>query len=182
MNKGLIIIGGLGAYFFLNKKSAPVTITKDKKEIKIGEVIIKKEYPMLIGNRKIIIDEELSKMPLSFVLSFDIPALMESMSYLIWSNQGKEGIYQDWISIMLYIQIAISEERWDRNDGYLPLILECGKKLTPELDTNTFVLINFKETKDQCDIRLFEARKLLSDISNYVRDTLPSCPPGAKCE
>jgi hypothetical protein len=175
--KLLLLGGGLAAYFLMSKKSKPST----KTDLKTVEV--KKVYPMIVGTRKAMIDKELAEMPVMFDLPINVLALMPNMDYATWSNKGTTGTYQEWLAYMLYIQTAINEKEWDAETGRFPLYLECGKKLeVVSIDPPVYGLVEFKETKEECDERLLGARALLGDIGRYVKDLLPTCPQGAKCE
>lgn len=175
--KLLLLGGGLAAYFLMGKKSK----TSIKTNLKVGE--LKKTYPMIMGTRKAAIDKELAEMPVMFDLPVNVKALIPNMDYNVWSNKGTTGTYQEWLAYMLYIQTAINEKEWDAETGTFPLYLECGKKLeVVSLDPPVYDLVDFEETKEECDKRLLGARALLIDIAKYVGDNLPTCPPGAKCE
>ena len=176
--KLLLIGGGVMAYLLMGKK-AKTSSSKTNKEIEK----VKKNYPSIVGNRKAAIDKELFEMPVMFDLPVNVKSLIPIMDYAIWSNKGTTGTYQEWLAYMLYIQTAINEKEWDAESGKFPLYLECGKKLEiVSLDPPVYDLVDFEETKEECDARLLGARALLTDIGNYVKDTLPACPPGAKCE
>jgi hypothetical protein len=184
MNKALLL-GGLGAAFlFLNKKPTKnIEIKqepKDKPEVQEKEI---KQYLSLFPSRRTIIDQELNKLPLSFVLNLNIPPLLPSLDYSLWSKNGTTGLYQDWLTTMLYIQIAVVENKWDAFDGQLPLMLECGKRLTViQLDPPVYDIEQFQETAADCDKRLLQGRVLWYDIRKYVADMLKACPQGAKCQ
>lgn len=177
--KLLLLGGGLAAYFLMGKKSKPSTSTKKDSEI----IVVKKTYPSITASRKAIIDNEIFGTPVMFDLPVNVKALIPNMDYAVWSNKGTTGTYQEWLAYMLYIQAAINEKEWDAETGTFPLYLECGKKLkVVSLDPPVYDLVEFEETKEECDARLLGARAFLMDIANYVKDNLPACPPGAKCE
>jgi hypothetical protein len=177
--KLLLLGGGLAAYFLMGKKSK--TSTKADSNLKVGE--IKKTYPMITGTRKAVIDAELAESPVMFDLPVNVTSLIPNMDYTTWSNKGTTGTYQEWLAYMLYIQTAINEKEWDAETGRFPLYLECGKKLeVVSIDPAVYGLVEFEETKEECDERLLGARALLGDIGRYVKDLLPRCPQGAKCE
>jgi hypothetical protein len=177
--KLLLLGGGLAAYFLMSKKSKPSTTTK--KDFKI--IVFEKPYPSITESRKKIIDQEIFNTPVMFNLPVNVKDLIPIMDYTIWSDKGTTGTYQEWLAYMLYIQTAINEKEWDAETGTFPLYLECGKKLeVVSLEPPVYDLVDFKETKEECDARLLGARALLIDIAKYVGDKLPACPPGAKCE
>jgi len=176
--KLLLLGGGLAAYFLMGGKSK--TVTTAKKDLKLEG---KKVYSLITGNRKTAIDKELFEMPVMFDLPVNVLKLVPNMDYNVWSNKGTTGTYQEWLAYMLYIQTAINEKRWDAETGEFPLYLECGKKLeVVSLDPPVYDLVDFEETKEECDERLLGARTFLAQIGDYVKATLPACPPGAKCE
>jgi hypothetical protein len=171
--KLLLLGGGLAAYFLMGKKDSEI-------------IVVKKVYPSIVGNRKAAIDKELFEMPVMFNLPINVKALIPSMDYTTWSNKGT-GTYQEWLAYMLYIQTAINENKWDLGDSEkqaeFPLYFECGKRLEIiSTEPPVYDLVDFEETEEECDARLLGARALLTDIAEYVKDNLPTCPPGAKCE
>lgn len=173
-NLPLILVAGAAA-FFLSKPKSKKTAVKDKPK--------EKTYPTITATRKLIIDQNLNVVPLKFDLTVDIIPLYDAVDYMKWSKNGTVGLYQDWLTNMLYTQIAISENIWDAYTGELPLVLECGKKLVvTKLDPPSYDIEAFDESQDACFKRLLLGRTLWTDINNYVKDNLPSCPPGAKCE
>ena len=182
MNKALLI-GGLGAaLLYFNKKPSKQT-NQEKEQSKGNAEIKEKVYLSLFPTRKTLIDTELGNLPISFVLNLNIPPLLPNLDYNMWSKQGTVGLYQDWLTTMLYIQIALAENKWDAFDGQLPLLLECGKRLTvTQLDPPIYDIELFQETASDCDKRLLQGRVLWNDIRKYVADQLKACPQGGKCE
>lgn len=176
-NLPLILAAGAAIYLF-NKKPVSKSTNgngKDKPKEKV--------YPSIFPTRKVMIDGYLNQMPLSFTLALDIIPLYDMIDYNKWSKNGTEGLYQDWLTTMIYIQISIAEHLWDVESGELPLFLECGKKLIPKgLDPVSFDFVEFPETPEQCFNRLLLGRALWKDINDYIKDNLTMCPTGAKCE
>lgn len=177
-NLPLILAAAAGVYF-LNKPSAKKNTTTQTDKNKDQ----KKEYPSIFPGRKIIIDQYLNTFPGKFDLDIDIVPLYDMVDYAKWSKNGTEGLYQDWLTHMIYIQIAIAEHLWDTDSADLYLFLECGKKLYPvSIDPPVYDFVTFEETPEQCFNRLLLSRTLWKDINDYIKDNLTSCPPGAKCE
>lgn len=176
-NISLILAAAAGIYFFKKpsaKKNTTQQVDKGKQ---------KKEYPSIFPGRKIIIDQYLNTFPGKFELALDIVPLYDMVDYAKWSKNGTVGLYQDWLTTMIYIQIAIAENLWDAYSGELYLFPECGKKISAiEIDPPKYDLIDFEETPEQCFNRLLLSRTVWKDINDYVKDNLTSCPPGAKCE
>lgn len=177
-NLPLVLAAVAGAYF-LTKKPAKKTTTppvdKDKQKEKV--------YLSIFPNRKILIDQYLHTPPAKFEFPFNIIPLYNMTEYVTWSDNATKGTYQEWLTTMIYIQIAITEHLWDADSGELPIFLECGKKLTLiKLDTTEYNFQEFEETQEQCFNRLHLGRTLWKDINDYVKDNLTTCPPGAKCE
>mgnify|MGYP006329629701 CR=1 FL=1 len=175
-NLPLILAAG-AAFVFFNKKSSKKTSEVDKGKPK------DKTYPSIFPTRKVMIDGYLNQLPLKFDLQLDIVPLYDMVDYMKWSENGTKGLYQDWLTQMLYIQVAVNEHLWDNESSELPLFLECGKKLAiTKIDPPGFDFVTFDETPEQCFNRLLLGRTVWKDINDYVKDNLTSCPPGAKCE
>lgn len=189
MENPLLIIAGLGigAYFLTRKKTAStIPATKEQKEEKDKEqeeIKEEKKYLSLMPSRKILIDQEILALPTKFDLEVNIPFFEENfLDYTIWSKNNPKGLYQDWLTTMIYIQIAVIEKRWDAETEELPLLLECGKKIDIlQLDPPMYGVKVFPETKEQCDQRLLQGRVLWLDINAYLKDNMTQCAEGAFC-
>jgi len=186
MDKSLLLIAalGAGAYFFTKKKPTPLTNKeKEQKDQEQKEVQEEKKYLSLMPSRKVLIDQEILALPTKFDLEVNIPFFANFLDYSIWAKNNPKGLYQDWLTTMIYVQIATIEKRWDAETGELPLLLECGKKLDileigppPVYD-----VVIFPETPDECKERLLQGRVLWLDINGYVKENMTQCPQGAIC-
>ncbi len=185
MDKSLLLIAalGAGAYFFTKKKPVPLTNKeKEQKDKEQEEVKEEKKYLSLMPSRKTFIDQEILALPLKFDLEVHIPFFVNFLDYAIWAKNNPKGLYQDWLTTMIYIQIAVLEQRWDIFTGELPLLLECGKKLDiTQIDPPVYDVKNFPETPQECDQRLLQGRVLWLDINAYIKDNMTQCPLGAFC-
>lgn len=185
MENPLLIIAGLAAgAYFLTKKKTPVATNKQKeeKEKEQEEIKEEKKYLSLMPSRKTLIDQELIALPLKFDLEVNIPFFVNFLDYNIWMKNNPKGLYQDWLTTMIYIQIAVLEQRWDIFTGELPLLLECGKKLDiTQIDPPVYDVKIFPETPDECNQRLLQGRVLWLDINGYVKAEMTMCPQGAFC-
>lgn len=188
MDNSFIIIAGLaaGAYFLTKKKTSVTKETnkeKEQKDKEQEEIQEEKKYLSLMPSRKILIDQEILALPLKFDLEVNIPFFANFLDYSIWAKNNPKGLYQDWLTTMIYLQIATIEKRWDAETGELPLLLECGKKLDileigppPVYD-----VVIFPETPEECNERLLQGRVLWLDINGYVKENMTQCPQGAFC-
>ena len=187
MDKSVLLIGALGfGAYFLTKKKVTIPATKEQKEQKEKEkeeIKEEKKYLTLTPSRIILIDQELIASPLKFELDVQIPAFANFLDYKIWAENNPKGIYQDWLTSMLYMQIVILEKRWDAETGELPLLLECGKKVDiAQLGPPpVYDIVVFPETPQECEQRLHQGRVLWLDINAYVKDEMTMCPQGAFC-
>jgi hypothetical protein len=188
MENSLLLLAGLGVgAYLLTKKKTPVTTKDSKKEQEQKdkedeEVKEEKKYLSLMPSRKTFIDQELLALPLKFDLDVNIPFFASLLDYSIWFKNNPKGLYQDWLTTMIYIQLAILEKRWDAETGELPLLLEPGKKLEIfQLDPPSYEIKVFPETPQQADQRLLQGRVLWLDINGYVKENMTQCPQGAFC-
>lgn len=187
MDKSLLLFAtlGFGAWYFNQKKTPTTSKPKDqpKEDPKPQEDKPTKEYLSLFPSRKVIIDQEMFSLPTAFTIGEKIPALGSSLSYQLWFVNNPKGLYQDWLTTMLYIQIALLEKRWDAYTGELPLLLEPNKRLDiiKLEEPPIYGPIVFLETPAECDARLLQGHVLWSDINAYIKDNLNACPQGAFC-
>jgi hypothetical protein len=187
MENSLLVIAGLGigAYLLTKKKPSTIKETKEQKEQKDKEkeeIQEEKKYLSLMPSRKILIDQEILALPTKFDLEVNIPFFTNFLDYSIWAKNNPKGLYQDWLTTMIYIQIAVIEKRWDAETGELPLLLECGKKIDIlQLDPPIYDVKVFPETPEQCNERLLQGRVLWLDINGYVKENMTQCPQGAFC-
>lgn len=212
MNLPIIIAGLAGAFLLLNNKKPKTTSKpKENKQDQINlpdnnqndqdKINLPDEdknkidlpdsptYPNLTIGRMGLINQYLDSPQLQIDPAITPDIYMDMvdhnlLDYTKWYAANPNGLYQDWLTTMMYWQIALREGKWDIGTNELPLLFECAKGYQlAELDQQnpTYKLVTFAETPEQCNKRLAKGKALWLDINNYIHDMIKVCPDGAYC-